>query len=150
MDSRSGLASENIRALRHPNHWKGVDGLDKERPLHTMAETHVHVQVLPAATVQLAAVEIPVYRPYETGGVLLAADGAMEVTPKGERLCWGALLADAAGILATVALGALTRAANPWAGEWAGKLEAWLVFETLGVASGPVCRGKQHLHRPRR
>ena len=85
-DSRSVLVSENVRNLCHPDHWKGLDGPDQERLLHTMAETHLEVHVLPAATAQPAAVDIRVYRPYECGGVLLAANGAMEVTPNGNTL----------------------------------------------------------------
>ena len=71
-------------------------------------------------------------------GVLLAADGVMEVKPEGDTLGWGALVADIAGVLATVASGIQTRAASPWAAEWAGKLEAWHLAETLGVAPAAV------------
>ena len=138
MDSRSVLVRENVRALRHPDHWKGLDGLDQERLLHTMAKTHLEVHVLPAATAQPAAVDTPVYRRYESAGVLLAVDGAMEVTPDGATLGWGALVADAAGVLATVASRVLTRASSPWAAEWAGKLEAWRLTVTLGVAPAAV------------
>ena len=74
-----------------------------------------------------------VYRPYESAGILLVADGAMEVTPDGDTLGYGALVADAAGVLATVASVILTRAASPWAAEWVGKLEAWRRAETLAV-----------------
>ena len=112
MDSRSVLVRENVRTLRHPNHWKGLDSPDQQRLLHTMAETHPEVHVLPATMAQPAAVDTRVYRPYESGGVLLAADGAMKVTPDGDTLGWGALVADAAGVLATVASGVLTRAAD--------------------------------------
>ena len=62
----------------------------------------------------------------------------MEVTPDGDTLGWGALVADAAGVLATVASRVLTRAASPWAAKWAGKLEAWRLAETLGVAPAAV------------
>ena len=134
MDSRSVL----VCAPRHPDHWKGLDGPDRERLLHTMAETHLEVHVLPAATPQPATVDIRVYRTYESGGVLVAADGAIEVTPKGDTLGWGALVADITGVLATVALGVQTRAASPWAAEWAGKLEAWRLAETLGVAPAAI------------
>ena len=138
MDSRSILVRKNVRALRHPDHWKGLDGPDQERLLHTMAETHLEVHVLPAAAAQPAAVDMWVYRPYESGGVHLAADGAMEVTPEGDTLGWGALVADTTRVLATAASGVLTRAASPWAAEWAGKLEAWRLAETLGVAPAAV------------
>ena len=74
------------------------------------------------------------YRPYEFGGVLLAADGAMETTPDGDTVGWGALVADAGAVLATVASGVMTRAASPWAATRAGKLEAWRLVATLGVA----------------
>ena len=130
------LVRENVRALRHPSHWKGMDSSDQEHLLHAMAETHLEVHVLPAATAQPAAVDTRVYGPYHSGGVLLTADGAMEVTPNGDTLGWGALVADAAGVLATAASGVLTRAASPWASEWAGKLEAWRLAETLG--NGPA------------
>ena len=103
-----------------------------------MAETHLEVHVLPVATAQPAAVDAWVYRPYESGGVLPAADGVMETTPDGDTLGWGALVADAAGILATVASGVMTRAASPRAAEWAGKLEAWRLAETLGIAPAAV------------
>ena len=49
MDARSVLVRENVRALRHPNHWKGLDGPDQEQLLHTMAEAQLEVHVLPAA-----------------------------------------------------------------------------------------------------
>ena len=68
MDSRSVLVRENVRALRHLDHRKGLDGPDQERLLHTMAETHLEVHVLPAATPQPAAVDIRVYRRYKCGG----------------------------------------------------------------------------------
>ena len=92
--------------------WNGLDSPDQGRLLHTMAETHIKVHVLPVATAQPAAVDTRVYRPYESGRVLLAADGAMEVTPDGDTLGWGALVADTVGVLATVASGVLTRAAS--------------------------------------
>ena len=57
MDSRSVLVRENIRALSHPDHWKGLDNLDQEHLLHTMAEKHVEVHVFPAAKAQPAAVD---------------------------------------------------------------------------------------------
>ena len=82
--------------------------------------------------------ETRLYRPYESTGVLLAADGAMEVTLDGNTLGWGALVADAAGVIAIVVSGVLTRAASPWAAERAGKLEAWHLAETLGVAPPAV------------
>ena len=138
MDSRTVLVRENVRALRHPNHWKGLDSPDQENLLHTMAETHREVHVLLAATAQPTAVDTRVYRRYESGGVLLAADGAMEVTPHGNTLGWGALVADAVGVLATAASGFLTPAASRWAAEWAGKLEAWRLAETPGVASAAL------------
>ena len=47
-------------------------------------------------------------------------------------------MADAAGVLATVASGVMTRAASPWAAGWAGKLEAWRLAETLGIAPAAV------------
>ena len=78
------------------------------------------------------------YQPYESGGVLLAADCAMESTLDGDTLGWGALAADAQGVLATAASGVLTRAASPWAAEWAGKLEAWHLAASLGVAPAAV------------
>ena len=133
MDSRSVLVREDLRALRHPNHWKGLDSPDKENLLHTMVDTHPQMNVLPAATAQPAAVETQVYRPYESRGVLLAADGAMEFTPDGDTLGWGALVGDAAGVLATVASRIMTRAASTCPAEWACKLEAWRLAETLGV-----------------
>ena len=125
MNSRSVLVRENVRALRHPNHWNGPENPDEERLLHTIAETHLEVQVLPASTAKPAAVGTRVYRPYESEGVLVAAYGAMETTPDGDTLCWGALVAEATGVLATVACGVMTRAASPWAAQWAAKLEAW-------------------------
>ena len=85
MDSRSVLVRENVRALRHPSQWKGMNNPDEERLLHTMAETHLEVHVLPAATGKPADVDTRVYRLYESGGVLLAAYGAMETTPDGPR-----------------------------------------------------------------
>ena len=48
----------------------------------------------------------------------------MEVTPNGNTLGWGAMV--------------LTRAASPLAAEWAGKLEAWRLAETLGVGPAAV------------
>ena len=84
MDSRIVLVRENVCALLHPDNWKGQDGSDL---LHAMAETQLEVHVLLAAAAQLAAVDVWVYRPYESGGgILLAADGAMEVTPEGSTL----------------------------------------------------------------
>ena len=136
--AQCACSRENICALSHPNHWKGLDYPDQERLLHTMAKTHLEVHVLPAAMAQPAAVDTRVYRPYESGGVLLAADGAMETTPDSDNLGWGALVADAAGVLATVASGVMTRAASPWAAEWAGKLEAWRLAASLGVAPAAV------------
>ena len=82
-----------------------------------MAELHPEVHVLPAATAQPVAVDTRMYQPYESGGFLLAADGAMETTPDGDTLGWGALVADATGVLATVASGVVMRAASPWAAE---------------------------------
>ena len=137
MDSRSVLVRESVRAL-HRNHWKGLDCPDQEPLLHTTGEAHVELQVLLAATGQPAAVDTKLYRLYDSGRVLLAADGAMEVTPDGDTLEWGALVADSTGVLATVASGFLTRAASPWAAEWAGNLEAWRLAETLGIAPAPV------------
>ena len=78
------------------------------------------------------------YRPYGSGGVLLLADGAMETSPDGDTLGWGALVADAHGVLATAASVVLTRAAIPRAAEWAGKLEAWRLAASLGVAPAAV------------
>ena len=69
MDWCSVLVRENVRALRHPNHWKGLDSPDQENLLHTMAEARLEVHVLPAAAAQPAAVDSRVYRPYESGGV---------------------------------------------------------------------------------
>ena len=71
MDLRSVLVRENVRALSHTDHWKGMDGLDQERLLHTMAETHLEVHVLQAATAHPAAADTRVYRPYGCGGFLL-------------------------------------------------------------------------------
>ena len=99
-----------------------------------MAETHLEVHVLLAGTVQPTAVDTRLYRPYESAGVLLGGAGAMEATPDGDTLGSGALLAHAAGVLATVASRVLMRAASPSAAEWAGKVEAWRLAETLGVA----------------
>ena len=138
MDSRSVIVSENVRALLHPDHWKGLDGPDQECLLHTMAETHLEEHVLTVAMARPAAVDIRVYRPYKPLGVLLAADGAMEVTPAGDTLGWGALVADTAGVRATVASGVQTLAGGPWAAERTGKLEAWRLTETLGVAPAAV------------
>ena len=106
--------------------------------LHTMAETHLEVYVLLAATSQRAAVDTQVYQPYESGGVLPALDGAMESTQDGNTLGWGALVADAQGVLATAASGVLTQAASPWAAQWRGKLEAWRLAASLGVAPAAV------------
>ena len=136
MDSRSVFVRENARALRHPDNWKGLDSPDHDRLLHTMA--HLEVHVFPATTVQPAAVLTWVYRPFESGGFLLAAHGAMEVTLDGDTLGWGALVADAARVLATIASGVLTRAASPCPGEWAGKLEAWRLAKTLVVVPAAV------------
>ena len=62
-----------------------------------MAKTYLEVHVLLAAVAQPAAVDIQVYRLYESGWVLLAADGAMEepaLGPPSGRASWrhGALL----------------------------------------------------------
>ena len=138
MDSRSVLVRKNVRAINHPDHWKGLDGPDQERLFHTMGETHLEVCVLPAATAQPAAVDTRVYRPYGFGGVLMVADGAMESTPNGDVLGWGALVDDAQGVLATAASGHLTRAASPWAAEWAGKLEAWHFAASQEIAPAAV------------
>ena len=62
----------------------------------------------------------------------------MEVTPEGNTLGWGALVADTPGVLATVSSGAQTRVASPWAAEWVGKLRAWRLAEMLGVAPAAV------------
>ena len=70
MDSRSVLVRENVRALSHPDCWKGLGGPDEERLFHTMAEAHLEVCVLPAAKAQPAAVDTQVYRPYGSGAVL--------------------------------------------------------------------------------
>ena len=86
MDSRSVLVHEKVRALSHPDHRKGLDNPDQGRLLHTMAETHLEVHILPAATAQPAAVDTRVYRPYKSGKVLLETDGAMETTPDGDTL----------------------------------------------------------------
>ena len=56
-----------------------------------MAITHPEVHVLPAAMAQLTALNISVDLPYEFGGVLLAAHGAMEITPQGDTMGWGHL-----------------------------------------------------------
>ena len=45
MDSRSVLVREKVRALSHPDHWKGLDGPDEQRLFHTMAETHLEVHI---------------------------------------------------------------------------------------------------------
>ena len=63
----------------------------------------------------------------------MAANGAMETTPDGDILGSGALVADAAVVLSTVAYGVMTRAASLWVAEWAGKLEAWRLAETRGI-----------------
>ena len=47
-------------------------------------------------------------------------------------------MADAAGVLVTVACGVMTRAASPWAAEWARKLEARCLAATLGLAPTAV------------
>ena len=133
MDSRSVLIRENDRSLSHPNCWKGLDGPDQESLFHTMAEVSLEVCVLPAASAEPATVDTQVYRPYGSGGVLLVADGAMETTPDAGTLGWGGLVVDARGVLATAASGVLTRAASPWAAEWAGKVEAWRFAASLGV-----------------
>ena len=85
MDSRRVLVRENVRAP--PPEPLERPGSDQENLLYTMAETHLEVNALPAAAAQPAAVDCHtrVYRPYESGGVLLAADGAMEVTLDGDR-----------------------------------------------------------------
>ena len=103
-----------------------------------MAETHLEVHILLAATAHHAAVDTRVYRPYESGGVLLAADGAMETTRDDDSLGWRALVADASGVLSTIASGVMTRAARPWAAEWAGKLDAWCLAASLGLAPAAV------------
>ena len=103
-----------------------------------MAETHLEVHVLPAATAQPAAVDTRVYWPYESGGILLVADGAKKTTPDGDILDWGALVAEAAGVLVTVTSGVMMRAASPCAAEWASKLEAWRLAASLRVAPAAV------------
>ena len=138
MDSRSVLSRENVRALSHPGCWKGLGSPDRERLFHTMAEACLEVCVLLAAMAQPAAVDARAYTPYGSGGVLLVADGAMETTPDGNTLSWGALVADAQGVLATAASGVLTWAESPWAAEWAGKLEARRLAASLGVAPAAV------------
>ena len=80
------LVCENVRAPSHPDHRKGLNSPDQKRLLHTMADTHLEVHVLLAATAQPAAVDTRVYRPYEFGGVLLVADGAMETMLDGDTL----------------------------------------------------------------
>ena len=55
----------------------------------------------------------------------------------------GALVADVAGLLANVASGVLLRAASHWAGEWARKLEAWHLADTLRIAPAAI-----HLRAP--
>ena len=70
--------------------------------------------------------------------VLLVADGAMETSPDGDTLGWGALVADTRRVLATAASGVQTQAASPWAAEWAGKLEARRLAAWLGVAPAAV------------
>ena len=74
----------------------------------------------------------------------------MELTPDGDTLGLGAFVDDIAEVLETIASGVVTRAASPWASEWAGKLE---------VAPGPdvrchprgasVCGGRLHVRHPR-
>ena len=83
-----------------------------------MAEIHVEVHVLSAS------------KSIRVRGALMAADGAMGVTPEGGALGWGALAPDAARVLAIVTSGVVTRAASAWAAEWAGKLEAWRLADT--------------------
>ena len=134
MDSRSALASENVRALSRPDCWQGLDGPDQDPQFQTMAEVGLEVCQHGAAR----AVDTQVRRPYSSGGVLLVADGAMETTPGGHTLGWGALVADTRGVLATAASGVLTRTTSPWAAEWAGKLEAWRLTASLGVAFAAV------------
>ena len=138
MDSRSVLVGENVRALSPPDCLQGLDSPDQERLFHTMAEVNLEVCGLPAPAAQPAALDTQVHRPYGSGGVLLVADGAMETTPDGDTLGRAALLADARGVLATAASGVVTRAASPWAAEWAGKLEAWRLAASLGVARAAV------------
>ena len=67
-----------------------------------------------------------------------AADGAKEVTPDGDTLGWRVLVADTAGVLVISASSLLTRADGSWAANWAAKLEAWRLAETMGVAPAAV------------
>ena len=62
----------------------------------------------------------------------------METTPDIDTLGCGALVADAAGVLATVASEIMKQAASPWAAKWGGKLEAWRLAASLGVAHAAV------------
>ena len=115
MDSRSVLVREKVRALSHPDHLTGLDGGDQERLFHTMAETHLEVCVLPAATAGVPAV--PFWRfPPGSGW----RDG---VHADDDTLGWGPLVADAQEVPATAACGVRTWAASPCAAEWASNLE---------------------------
>ena len=62
----------------------------------------------------------------------------MESRPDGDTVGWGALVEDAQGGLATAASGVLPRAASLSAADWAGKLEAWPLAESLEVARKAV------------
>ena len=100
MDSRSVLVRENVSTLRHRDHWKGTGNPDHKLLHHTMAEVKQEMHVLLAVAAQLAAVNVGVFRPYVSGGVLTAANGLMEVTPERETPGWGAVVAGNARILA--------------------------------------------------
>ena len=77
---------EDIRTLRHPNHWKGVDNFAEEvlGISHKVADIQLEVHIFFAGVARVAAVDVRVHRPSISGAVLLAADGAMEVRPHGD------------------------------------------------------------------
>ena len=62
----------------------------------------------------------------------------MEVTRDSDTLGWGALVGDTTRVFASVVAGVHTVAASPWAAQWAGKLKAWRLAETLGVVPTAV------------
>ena len=147
MDSGSVLVRENVRALRHPDHWKGLDSPDWEVLFHAMAEVQPEVHILPAREAQPAAVDNRVHRPYVSGGVLLAADGAMEVTPNGETLGWGALMADSAGVLVCVGDPIAGPPVGGGVGQQAGGVAPGRVAGRR-PRGGSICGGRLFLRHP--
>jgi hypothetical protein len=131
LNSRNALVKQTARhALR-----QGVHGNpDVAAFLSICDRWSLHVSVVPNLEVRPSSPSVVIYRAWTQGDVVLVSDGS---SPDG-CLGWGALVADAAGTLATVFDGVCCDVAYSWAAEWAGKLAAVQLARQLGVPAAHI------------